>query len=105
MQPKLGLLKKKLGDGCLRVPFAQACSVTDFGRFDGVPGLGLKLGRGLVVPKASGGQTRGMTTPNDVAAILRIELEDIESRNYKLRRRSSGSKTRWRQIVPVHGIR
>jgi hypothetical protein len=42
-------------------------SVTDFGRFDGVPGLWLKLGTGLVAPKASGGQTRGMTTPNDIA--------------------------------------
>lgn len=34
-------------------------------------------GRGLVALKARGGQTRGMTGPDDIA-ILRIELEDIE---------------------------
>jgi Plasmid pRiA4b ORF-3-like protein len=37
----------------------------------------LSLGTGLVAPKARGGQTRGMATPNDIA-VLRIELEDIQ---------------------------
>jgi len=37
----------------------------------------LSAGRGLVAPMARGGQTRGMTAPDDIA-ILRIELERIK---------------------------
>jgi hypothetical protein len=39
-----------------------------FERFDGVSGLWLKLGRGLVAPKARGDKTRGMTTPDEIAS-------------------------------------
>ncbi len=46
---------------------------------EGLPVSGgwLSRGRGLVASKARGGQTRGMTGPDDIA-VLRIELENIE---------------------------
>jgi hypothetical protein len=40
-------------------------------------GCWVSRARGLVAPKARGGQTHGMTGPDDIA-ILRIELEDID---------------------------
>jgi hypothetical protein len=41
---------------------------SDFGGFDGVSRLWLKLGRGLVAPKARDDKTRGMTTPDEIAS-------------------------------------
>ncbi len=65
-----GLIRRQLGD-----------NFGDFFDFHGAQystgGAWFSDGSELVAPKARGGQTRGMTAPDDIAT-LRIELEDVE---------------------------
>jgi hypothetical protein len=50
-----------------------------------VSGLWLKLGRGLVAPKARDDKTRGMTTPDEIA--FRRELLDVSEAPAQSRRK------------------